>query len=330
MKNILMVGLGSMGRRRIRLVKGILGDEANIWGVDMNEDRRRNVAEEYGITAAESLTNVLKEVKIDASFVSTSPLAHGKIITEILDQGVPVFSELNLVATDYDKNIALAKERGTTLFMSSTMMYRKEMQYIIQATKTSEKPLHYLYHVGQYLPDWHPWDKLEDFFVSKKETNGVREILVVEVPWLLEAFGNVRRVSAVRDKLTALPLDYEDSYLILLDHEGGHKGVLACDVVSREAVRDFTVYGEDLYIHWGGTAASLSRKNLRTKEMDEIDLYKNERVSHQEGYSNILIENAYEEEIRNYFAVIEGKAQPLYSFEKDKDIIHLIDEIEEM
>ncbi len=49
----------------------------------------------------------------------------------------------------------------------------------------------YTYHVGQYLPDWHPWEDIKDFFVNDKRTNGNREILVRELPWLTETFGEV-------------------------------------------------------------------------------------------------------------------------------------------
>ena len=329
MKNILVVGLGSMGKRRIRLVKRVLGDQVKIYGVDLNEERRKTVAKEYGIEVTEDLGELLKSQAIDASFVSTAPLAHAKIISKILEYGIPVFSELNLVTTDYQKNIELAKKMKTVLFMSSTMLYRKEMQYIIGKVKESNKPLDYMYHVGQYLLDWHPWDNLKDFFISKKETNGVREILVVEIPWLIEAFGSVKSMKVVRDKITDLPVDYEDNYYMIFEHEHGHKGVFVCDVVSREAVRDFTVFGEEIYLHWGGTADALYQKNITSGEMEFVDLYSEEKVNHREGYSNTQIENAYEEEIRNYFSVIEGKAKPLYSFEKDIETIRLIDEIEE-
>ncbi|MCO7111156.1 hypothetical protein NIA69_21115 [Gemmiger formicilis] len=38
------------------------------------------------------------------------------------------------------------------------MLYRRETQYIKQQVAEFGKPVHYIYHIGQYLPDWHPWE----------------------------------------------------------------------------------------------------------------------------------------------------------------------------
>ena len=41
--NILMIGLGSMGKRRIRLIQELF-PEASVYGVDGREDRRDEVS----------------------------------------------------------------------------------------------------------------------------------------------------------------------------------------------------------------------------------------------------------------------------------------------
>ena len=53
--------------------------------------------------------------------VCTAPLTHAGIITELLQNGLPVFTELNLVPDGYEENIALAKEKGLPLFLSSVL-----------------------------------------------------------------------------------------------------------------------------------------------------------------------------------------------------------------
>ena len=56
--NIIVVGLGSMGKRRIRLLKRIK-PECTIIGVDSNTERASAVKEEYGIVIDHSLENVI-------------------------------------------------------------------------------------------------------------------------------------------------------------------------------------------------------------------------------------------------------------------------------
>ena len=52
------------------------------------------------------------------------------------------------------------------------------------------------------------------------------------------------------------------------------------------------------------------------------------QAEHIEGYSSNIIENAYADEIRNFFATINESDIPRYSFTLDKEILKLIDEIE--
>ena len=116
----------------------------------------------------------------------------------MLDAGLPVFTELNLVSDGYDALTAKAAEKGVPLFLSSTMLYRAETQYIKAQVQAFEKSVNYIYHIGQYLPDWHPWENYKNFFVGDKRTGGVREIFAIDLPWLLDAFGPVKHVYVER------------------------------------------------------------------------------------------------------------------------------------
>lgn len=141
--NFLIVGLGSMGKRRARLIKGI-APQASVSGVDFSSQRREE-AEGLGIRTFATLAEALAE-KPDAAFVCTAPLSHHAIIKEVLLADVHVFTELNLVADGYDELTAIAKQRGLQLFLSSTMLYRGEVQYLQKRVKAFGKPISYLYH----------------------------------------------------------------------------------------------------------------------------------------------------------------------------------------
>lgn len=327
---IVVIGLGSMGKRRVRLLCQIIED-LELYGIDGREDRCEEAiaaAAELGktIQTYHSIDEVAKAAKIDAAVISTSPLSHNAIIHECLLNGWNVFTELNLVADGYDENMALAKEKNLLLYLSSTPMFRNETNYITRRVSQNSKPLSYIYHIGQYLPDWHPWESYKDFFIGQKKTNGCREILAVELPWMERCFGKLKKVQAVSMRQTELDIDFNDNYNILVTHESGHKGVLVVDVVCRKPVRYFEVYGEELYITWDGSTKGLKELNLDNNEFEAVDLYS--AVSHREGYNSFIIENAYEAELRDFFAALEGTKEPEYSFEKDKAILAIIDEVE--
>lgn len=320
---IIVIGLGSMGKRRMRLMKA-MNLPVDIVGVDSNVDRCNAAMVEFGVECDITIERVADRKHIDCAFICTAPLSHAGIIKECLERGWHVFTEINLVLDQYDRNIALAQDKGLVLFISSTPIYRDEMKKIAEEIKGSKHPVSYLYHVGQYLPDWHPWEQYKDFFVGNDRTNGCREIFAIELPWMMKAFGEIQDVNVLSNRLTGLDINYQDTYLVQIIHTNGNKGMFAVDVVCRRPVRKLEVYNEELYIEWEGTPQTLKKQNLLTHHLERIDCgnYYNE-----EGYNEFVNECAYMNEIREFFAVIEGKI-PEYTMEMDAKTLHLINQIE--
>lgn len=323
----IVVGLGSMGRRRIRLLKKISPDY-EIYGVDSKSDRCQQAEKELGIETRTNLEDALEELNPDCAIISTSPLSHASIINICLKLGCHVFTEINLVSDGYGENIALAKEKNKTLFLSSTFLYRDEIQYIEKRVEQQDSRINYIYHIGQYLPDWHPWENFQDYFIGDKRTNGCREIMAIELPWITKVFGNVKSVSVLKSKNTDLKIDYADNYLIQIMHENGVKGMLAVDVVSRKAVRNLEIYGENLYLSWKGTPDSLEEYDIEQKKNKSINLYS--EVEQRDGYAAFVIENAYENELRAFIGEMNGENVSRHSFREDFAILELINSIEEM
>ncbi len=319
--NIIVIGLGSMGKRRIRLIKEIYPDYSVI-GIDGREDRRSEASSMLGIICYSSVSEVFTSV--DCAFICTSPLSHASIISDCLTKGWHVFTELNLVDDLYDENLKLAKEKDRVLFLSSTFFYREETKYI-KSRISDDKCWNYIYHIGQYLPDWHPWENYKDFFVGDKRTNGCREILAIELPWLTTTFGEIEDTKSLSDKMTRLNIGFDDNFMIQLCHKNGNKGALIVDVVSPVAVRKLEAYTENAYISWNGTPDSISEFNPETKKLEKVKL--TEAAEHKEGYSAFIIENAYKNEIREFFDVVLKGKDPLYGFEQDKRILGIIDSL---
>ncbi|MBQ8317737.1 MAG: Gfo/Idh/MocA family oxidoreductase [Lachnospiraceae bacterium] len=323
--NIVVVGLGSMGRRRIRLLKQI-SKELIITGVDSKKDRRKQVEEEFDITTMDSLENALTAINPECVIVSTSPLSHATIIEKCLLHGCNVFTELNLVNTGYETNIKLAEDKNKVLFLSSTFLYREEISYINDKISSAAGTLNYAYHVGQYLPDWHPWENINEYFVGDKRTNGCRELFAIELPWLIKVFGDIKSFSVLSSKNSKLPINYNDNYMLVIEHGNGNKGMLAVDVISRKAVRNLEIFGEDLYLIWNGSPTGLKVFNYEDKVEEVINLYDN--IDKKEGYASFIIENAYKNELISFLEEVKGIKSARYSFKKDIKVLEIIDQIE--
>ncbi len=319
----LIVGIGSMGKRRAALLKK-LGVTAI--GVDANPDRL-NIEGTAFERAYSSVDEAMVE-KPDMAFICTSPLSHQAVAEKLLSLGLHVFSELNLVNNGYDKLKALAEEKGVIVFPSSTWLYRLEMQYMTEAVQKNGRPCAYTYHIGQYLPDWHPWESYKSYFVGSKQTNGCREILALELPWLLRAFGPVVDIHAFHRNLTNLEVDYPDTYQIVLQHENGSIGTLTVDITAPVPVRDFEAVSEHFQLFWNGTPDTLFAYNKETGKKEQIDLY-HSGVERRANYASFIVENAYSDEIAAFLDAVSGKKKQIYTLDDDAQILRHIDRIEE-
>lgn len=320
----LVIGLGSMGKRRIRLLRQI-GRE-NIIGVDKSENRRKECEDLFRLNTYESLDEAFKESHVKNAIVCTSPLSHAEIISECLDNNLNVFTEINLVNTLYKENIAKAKQKKLTLFLSSTFLYRSEVNYIRERVAKCGEKLNYIYHVGQYLPDWHPWESIKDYFIGETRSNGCREIFAIELPWLVAVFGEIEELQVLAGKNTKLSIDYQDNYLVLIKHSSGHKGMFAVDVVCRKPIRYFETYGENVYISWDGNPTGLMEFDIEKKREEQINLY--ETIDTLDGYNTFIVENDYQNELVAFFNAVEKDESPEYTFEDDLKTLEWIDKIE--
>lgn len=324
--NIGVIGLGSMGKRRIKLTKEVF-PEIELYGVDFRADRRNEVEKLFDIKTAESLLEANDLFHLDAVFICSSPITHGAIIAEALENDLNVFTEINLLNAYYDEVILLAQKKKKLLYISSTFLKRREIEYISEQINLDQK-ITYRYHVGQYLPDWHPWESYKDFFVADKKTNGCREIFAIELPWLISVFGDIIAYEVLAQKLSKLEIDYPDSYTLMLQHSTGIIGVLNVNIVSRVAVRELNIIGEDTQINWNGTPDGLLQWDNQEKKMVPIQLY--DGYTNNKNYSRTIIEDAYLEEIKEFIGLLRNEIEKVsYSFEDDRKVIDWINRFEE-
>ena len=92
----LIVGLGSMGKRRIRNLRAINAGE--IIGFEIQDKRRAEVEKEYGIKAYASFDEGLAQ-KPDAVIISTPPNLHMQYALEAARRGLHFFMEASVFWT---------------------------------------------------------------------------------------------------------------------------------------------------------------------------------------------------------------------------------------
>ena len=174
--HILVIGLGSMGKRRIRNLLAL--NITNISGFDLRNDRREEASRLYGIKIFDSFQKAT-EIKSNAWIISTSPDMHHGYMKEAITHEVPSFIEASVVDTDFSSIIPDAERNKIFLAPSCTLYFHPAIKTIREIIKSRKlgRITNILYHSGQYLPDWHSYENVSDFYVSKKSTGGAREIV---------------------------------------------------------------------------------------------------------------------------------------------------------
>ena len=320
----IIVGLGSMGCRRARLIKK-MDESINIIGIDSNQERREKAEAELGIVTEDSIGKACEKYECEAAIISTSPLSHSSIINECLKNNLHVFTELNLVDDGYDENIELAARMKKVLFLSSTFMYRKEVEYIKGEALKHSKPISYIYHVGQYLPDWHPWEDVNDFYVSNPSTGGAREIVPYELTWITDLFGFPEEIKGYYRKTGEVGCEIDDSYTSCLDYKD-MIGTLLVDVISRYPARNLIINCQNGQIQWKWDNNRIEIYNAKDGKTSYVD---QAEQSHEAGYSSMIGEEMYIEEIDKFLKGTKDPACYPNTLDKDVKVLELLYAIEE-
>lgn len=304
----LQIGLGSMGKRRIRNL--FVAGERQIIGYDILPERMKEAQEKYGIRVVKDLKEISSK-DFDAMLISTPPDAHGDYIRMALDLQKHFFVEHPTSDDGYeeifaDKNSKLVKAPSCTLRYYTPI---KMMKDILEQGRIG-KILAFQYHMGQYLPDWHPWEDYRQVYFSKKATGACREMLPFELiwlNWLLES--KVSNISGTIDKLSDLDMDADDIILAKLKYANGILGNVIIDVLSRKPFRTLRVLGSDGVLEWERFDSVIKIYDAKTKNTEEITVPK----GHPES-QYVNEEEMYNDEIKSFVGAIMGQNDYPHTF----------------
>ena len=320
---ILVVGLGSMGKRRIRnLLK--LGFK-DIIGFDVTSTRRTETKKNSPILIVSSIKDALKQ-KPDVMIISTPPDKHLNYVQIAIKNNIDFFTEVNLISDHVKKIIQQTQKKSIISSPSFTMHFHpviKELKKLLQKD-TIGKIMIIQHHSGQYLPNWHPWEDYRKFFVAKKITGGAREMIPVELVWLTYLFNDVKSVMANVEKISDLDVKIDDVYQILMKFKNNISCTLTVDVISIPSFRETKIIGEKGTILCDFNNGDL--KICKGKKMKKISL---KLGNIAKGYGGSTPpETLYEEEIETFFNSVKNRKKYTYSFDEELKILQILDAIE--
>ena len=322
MLRVFQVGLGSMGKRRIRNLQE-LGIK-DIIGFDPKEERRKEAQRLYHIQTVSDITEGL-EKNPNCMIISTPPDLHYKYSKIAIKKNIHFFTEVNLSSKDISKIIQELKHKKIVGVPSSTMLFHpiiKQLEKLIKK-KTIGKPLTVYHHFGHYLPNWHPWEDYRNFYVSKKETGAAREVIPFELVWMSHLFSDVYSVYGDIDKISTLEANIDDIYQILIEFVNGIKCTFIVDVISEPAINETRITGDKGMIYCDHNNGTIKiGKGNKWKEV------KIETGKMAKGYKgNTPSDSIYVEEMKSFLDAIK-KSSARHTFYDELKILRVLDAME--
>jgi predicted dehydrogenase len=316
---VLQIGLGSMGKRRLRCLKALGYDD--IVAFDKRADRRAEAEMLHNIKTIDNLQKV-DLTTINAFIISVPPDIHIDYMRIAVEKKIPAFVEASVVIDGLEELDKEARVRNVLIAPSCTLRFHPAIKDIksIVSSGLYGKFTNFTYHCGQYLPDWHPWEKVTDYYVSKKETGGGREIVPFELAWIVDIVGYPEKVAGFFGKTMDVGADIDDTYAISLKFKQG-MGCLVVDVVARYAIRSLVLnmeYGQILW-RWDQSAVNLYEANS-----DRWITYKQKEVSAHAGYNRNIIEDMYIEELGVFFSALKNEAVFPNKLSEDIDVLKIL------
>lgn len=317
-----VIGLGSMGKRRIRNL--LANNERQIVGFDLSAERRAEAEQKYGLKTIPALDS-LNADDYDALIISTPPHLHAPFMHFALAQKKHFFVEVATSDGGYAEVLATPAD-GKVRAPSHTFRYFEPIKRIYGLLRAGRigKILAYQYHMGQYLPDWHPWEDYRQVYFAKRESSAIREMFPFELIWLSWLMGaNVERVTGFVDHVSDLDMDADDLLQASVRHRNGIYGNIMIDVLARKPFRTLRIIGATGVLEWEWQDWKIKCYDSNMKNTETVNV---EMGKTAEGYINV--EDMYIEEIKVFLDAVYGRAPYPYSFAEDLEHLRALSALE--
>lgn len=229
---ILMIGLGGIGQRHTRNLRALLGANVEIIAYRvrrqmhvvtpvMGADRDRNVENEYMIRTFSKLEEALDE-KPDIAFICNPSSLHIQVALACVQANCDMFVEKPL--SDSTKGmlelIRVAEKNKTIAMVGYQLRFHPCLRMLTQIVDSGilGNLLAVRATVGEYLPNWHPYEDYRQMYAARADLGGgVVLSQIHEFDYLYSLFGVPKRVYALGGHWSDLEIDVEDTASILME-----------------------------------------------------------------------------------------------------------------
>lgn len=261
-KNVLIVGSGSIGMRHVTSLRS-LAPSAKVSFLREGDRSGSSPAldPEFGLfTSLEEAIAARPQLIVIANPSSM----HLRYVQAAILAGIPFYAEKPVITSRADltalRAVVDSADAVPINMVGCNLRFLPSLRclHALLQDKAIGRVVRATFEAGQWLPDWRPQQDYSRSYSAKTELGGgVLLDLIHEVDaarWLL---GDFDTVQGAIGKFSDLAIETEDTAALILSRRQGPLTSIQLDYVSRTPVRRYTFTGDRGTLHW-----DLRRKHL--------------------------------------------------------------------
>ncbi len=322
-KRILVVGLGSIGSRYVRIIRSMFPDM--VIAVLRHQSCEDGEAESLGADDCFTSMEAALRFQPDAAVIASPSPMHLDTSMPLALAGVHLLVE-KPISSGIDgvgQLIDLCMQRDLRLmtgynlrFLTTLISFRE----FIQQGKIG-RVLSVHAEVGQYLPGWRSGvDYRETVSAQKRLGGGVLLELSHEIDYMLWLFGRVDWVKATVLQQSNLEVDVEDTAHLQLGFASDQTGrqlvaTLNMDFVRHDTTRQCVAVGEGGTLRWDGVAGRVEVLATDETQWEQLLVDRPER------------DFTYRQELENFISCVETGVAPVVNGNDGEAVLSVIDAV---
>ena len=297
-QRLALIGLGSIGRRHLRLLKGLRPD---IEVILVRSGQGSRWPEEALAVGSVSTIEEAIDLDINAAIISSPAPFHVNQSIQLINAGVPLLIEKplsnNLDQTQQLK--ILAENTGVTVLVGYVLRYSLALQHFYKMLigNAVGRVIGVNIDCGSYLPEWRPGQDYRTTASARQELGGgVLLELSHELDYANWLFGPFKSVDASVINSGALDIQVEDTADLELISENDVKVVIHLDFLRRQPIRQCVVLGSEGNLTWNGIN-------------NEITLYYDNGETKKWAF-NVERDDMFRAQLKHFFKCVEKGELP--------------------
>jgi predicted dehydrogenase len=249
--NILLIGLGSIGTRHANNLLSLGYKNISI------VSRREQLTQTFSTCMHfRNLEDALQHQTYDAAIICTPTTQHAIQLIQLLKHKIKLIYVEKPISNSLEHTEIIKQLAGlytNKLVVGFDLHFDPGMQKTKELLQSNAigKIISVNAFVGQYLPQWRPYEDHREGMSAKKETGGgVLLDLIHDFEYLYRLFGEADSVTCFTTNTGIFEIETEESADVLLKFKSGVTGTLHLDYWQQQLIRYAIITGTEGTITW--------------------------------------------------------------------------------